>query len=76
MLPCGGYHVKEFEETKNFKKNCYNRKNLRKFILNAHNSVNKHQNKPKWNLSEVEEKYSMNPYCETNNNKWSSDKSL
>lgn len=78
MLPCGecGYHLKEFEKGMNYKKECGSRKNLRKFLLKAHNNINKHEKKPIWNVTEVEDQYSSVPFCETDNSTWPSKKSL
>ena len=68
MLPCGhcGYHLKKYEKGENFNKNCNSRINLRKFIVNAHNNVNKHEGKPLWTTKEAEEVYAETPACLVN----------
>jgi len=60
-----GNHLEE-----NLKNATQSRKNLRDFLVKAHNNVNKHNNKKQWTSEEVENYYTKIPACIYNDKGW------
>jgi len=82
MLPCGycGNHLLNEETTmdnqlgnnldRNLTNAALNRSNLRNFLVDAHNNVNKHNNKKQWTYNEVKNYYKKIPACIYNDKGW------
>ena len=82
MLPCPycGNHLLNEETTRkgqlgdhldeNLKKAALSRNNLRDFLVEAHNNVNKHNNKEEWTSDKVKNYYKEIPACIYNDKGW------
>lgn len=82
MLPCpycGNHLLNEEIATdkqkgdnleENLKKATQSRENLRDFFVDAHNNVDKHNNKKQWTNKEVEDYYKEIPACIYNDTSW------